>query len=46
MLLTLADMGLKDVQLSGGPGLADFMFGTRHYLRRCVRSGRNSAACG
>lgn len=34
MLLTVADMGCRDMAIHAGPGLADFMFACRHFLRR------------
>jgi ribonuclease BN (tRNA processing enzyme) len=34
MLLTLADMGKKSLRLFGGPGLANYLFATRHFMRR------------
>jgi ribonuclease Z len=34
MLLTLADMGRKSMTVYGGPGLWDFLYGVRHFMRR------------
>jgi ribonuclease BN (tRNA processing enzyme) len=34
MILTLADMGRKQLRLFGGPGLVDYLFATRHFMRR------------
>lgn len=34
MLLTLADMGKKSVRIAGGPGLTDYLYATRQFMRR------------
>jgi len=39
MILTLADMGKKQMSLFGGPGLVDYMHATRHFMRRWVHRG-------
>lgn len=36
MMLTLADMGKKKMALYGGPGLADYVYAMRQFMRRCV----------
>lgn len=34
MMLTLADMGKKNMKIYGGPGIKDWMFSLRHFMRR------------